>query len=180
MVPRNSSAAAATTSGRPQERLRGGTNGISGVCLFHWKTFTVNPRRCRKQACLFCFENSFAKLPREPSLPPRGVIATRRFVERRHDCFVCFGSYKNLKPYGFESCGHPKLVAKSSGQPSVLLWSKKDPNSDGVADVDISYNEADEVSSLPLLSIVLPSDCAQHGRASRLMRPLVNSGSLKK
>lgn len=54
-------------------------------------------------------------------------------------------SYKNLKPYGFVSCGHPKLAATSSGQPSMLLWSKKDPHSDGVADIDISYNEADEV-----------------------------------
>ncbi|CAM9258818.1 unnamed protein product, partial [Laminaria digitata] len=53
-------------------------------------------------------------------------------------------SYKNLKPYGFVSCGHPKLAATSSGQPSMLLWSKKDPHSDGVADIDISYNEADE------------------------------------
>lgn len=53
--------------------------------------------------------------------------------------------YQNLKPYGFTCFGHPKLAAKGSGQPSILLWGKKDPHSDGIADVDLSYDQADEV-----------------------------------
>ncbi|CAM9417452.1 unnamed protein product, partial [Hapterophycus canaliculatus] len=52
--------------------------------------------------------------------------------------------YKNLKPLGFTSWGHPQLAAKVGGQPSILLWGKKDPHSDGIADLDISYNMADE------------------------------------
>lgn len=53
--------------------------------------------------------------------------------------------YKNLKPLGFTSWGHPQLAAKGSGQPSIVLWGKKDPHSDGIADIDLSYNQADEV-----------------------------------
>lgn len=60
-----------------------------------------------------------------------------------------------MKPHGFKAYGHPKLAAKGSGQPSILLWGKKDPHSDGVADVDISYSQADEVRrALPLACFV--------------------------
>ncbi|CAM9663007.1 unnamed protein product [Ectocarpus sp. 4 AP-2014] len=52
--------------------------------------------------------------------------------------------YKNLKPLGFTSWGHPQLAAKVGGQPSILLWGKRDPHSDGIADVDLSYSQADE------------------------------------
>lgn len=58
--------------------------------------------------------------------------------------FFCH-SYKNLKPHGFTPYGHPGLEATGSGKPSILLWGKKDPHSDGIADVDFSYCEADEV-----------------------------------
>eukprot|EP00903_Cladosiphon_okamuranus_P017842 g16420.t1 len=52
--------------------------------------------------------------------------------------------YKNLKPLGFTSWGHPQLAAKGSGQPSILLWGKKDPHSDGISHIDLSYSQADE------------------------------------
>ncbi|CAM9947978.1 unnamed protein product, partial [Ectocarpus sp. 13 AM-2016] len=52
--------------------------------------------------------------------------------------------YKNLKPLGFTSWGHPQLAAKIGGHPSILLWGKRDPHSDGIADIDLSYNQADE------------------------------------
>ncbi|CAM9889073.1 unnamed protein product, partial [Sphacelaria rigidula] len=52
--------------------------------------------------------------------------------------------YKNLKPHGYVSFGNKKLVAKGSEQPSILLWGKRDPHSNGIADVDLSYNQADE------------------------------------
>lgn len=55
-------------------------------------------------------------------------------------------SYKNLGPLGFTSWGHPQLAATGGGQPSILLWGKKDPHSDGIADIDLSYSQADEVS----------------------------------
>lgn len=56
--------------------------------------------------------------------------------------------YKNLKPHGYVSFGNKKLVAKGSEQPSILLWGKRDPHSNGIADVDLSYNQADEVRAI--------------------------------
>lgn len=63
-------------------------------------------------------------------------------------------SYKNLRPLGFTSWGHPQLAAKGSGQPSILLWGKKDPHSDGIADIDLSYDQADEVRGSTLVRTV--------------------------
>lgn len=62
--------------------------------------------------------------------------------------WLSVASYKNLSPLGFISWGHPQLAAKSSGLPSVLLWGKKDPHSDGIADIDLSYTQADEVHTV--------------------------------
>lgn len=56
--------------------------------------------------------------------------------------------YENLKPHGYVSFGNKKLAAKGSEQPSILLWGKRDPHSNGIADVDLSYNQADEVRAL--------------------------------
>lgn len=82
------------------------------------------------------------------------------FVERCDVALFCaFPRYKNLKPLGFTSWGHPQLAAKVGGQPSILLWGKRDPHSDGIADIDLSYNQADEVQSSRLKGSVPGISC---------------------
>ena len=60
--------------------------------------------------------------------------------------YFFFHSYKNLRPQRYVPVGHPKLAATGGrGKPSILLWKRKDPRSDGITDVNLSYNEEDEV-----------------------------------
>lgn len=90
-----------------------------------------------------CVDLMLARRDRHPSSVE---LSLRLSVHR--SVWLSATSYKNLKPLGFASWGHPELAAKSNGNPSVLLWGKKDPHSDGIADIDLSYSQADEVRYL--------------------------------
>lgn len=83
--------------------------------------------------------------------------------------------YKHLKPLGFTPYGHPQLAAKVASQPSILIWGKKDPHSDGIADIEVSYNLADEVlvglfRSVPRLGYRRRCGCSHTALLPRLTR----------
>ncbi|CAM9555822.1 unnamed protein product [Discosporangium mesarthrocarpum] len=52
--------------------------------------------------------------------------------------------YRNLKPHGYMKYGHDSLASKGRGQPSILIWAKRDPHEDGIFNIDLSFNSAEE------------------------------------